>query len=197
MSLFSTKLQALKFVVKQSIFAFCLLLGTIAANAQSLTNAQLTTLKACINAVPEWAALPNNSDTASTIASGLNQTANPAWIVWRGDVSRDDVTGDGFDWTQVDNLTTGQARIWELIFQTQTGRINFGDAGKRAGISEAWKGTAAKVAVATFIFSQAKRSATSGEKCLSTGTGTTLSPAVMGYEGAFNYQQVEAARALP
>lgn len=46
MSLFSTKLQALKFVVKQSIFAFCLLLGTIVANAQSLTNAQLTTPKA-------------------------------------------------------------------------------------------------------------------------------------------------------
>ena len=46
MSLFSTKLQALKFVVKQSIFAFCLLLGTIVANAQSLTNAQLTALRA-------------------------------------------------------------------------------------------------------------------------------------------------------
>lgn len=184
-------------MIRRITIAAIALLAALAANAQSLTNAQLTTLKACINAAPEWAALPNNSDTASTIAAGLNQTANPAWIVWRGDLSRDDVTGDGFDWTQVDNLTTGQARIWELIFQTQTGRINFGEAGKRAGISEAWKGTAAKVAVATFIFSQAKRSATSGEKCLSTGTGTTVSPATMSFQGQISYVDVEAARNLP
>lgn len=171
-------------------------LSALAAQAQSLTSAQLATLKACINAVPEWAALPNDSDNAVTIAAGLNALASPAWIVWRTNVSRDDVTGDGFDWTQVDNLTAGQARIWELLFATETGRISFASAGKRAAISETWKGTAAKVAVATYVFSQAQRSATSGEKCLSTGTGSTASPATMGREGAIGWPDVQAARSL-
>ncbi|WP_196300870.1 hypothetical protein, partial [Streptococcus pneumoniae] len=81
-------------------------------------------------------------------------------IVWRTQVSRDDVTGDGFDWTQVDKLTVGQARIWDLIFSTQTGFISFAEPGKRAGIAEAWKGTAGKVAVATFVLNAGKRAAT-------------------------------------
>ena len=42
-----------------------------------------------------------------------------------------------------------------------------------------------------------KRTATRGEKLLSTGTGSTVSPATMGYEGTLTYQDVEAALALP
>ena len=170
------------------------LLVSFGAHAQSLTPAQQQTLKACINAVPAWAALPNDAVSAQTIADALNQPASPDWHVWRTDVSRDDVTGDGFDWTQVDNLTAGQARIWDLLFQTESGRISFASAGKRAAISEAWKGTAAKVAVATYVFSQARRTATAGEKCLSTGTGSTASPATMQIEGAIGYAAVQAAR---
>lgn len=176
--------------------AFVLCALAFGAQAQSLSNAQLATLKGCIDAVPEWSAMPNNSDTATTIAAGLNVNASPTWTVWRTAVTRDDVTVEGFDWTQVDNLTTGQARIWDLLFQTQTQTVNFGESGKRAAISETWKGTAAKVAVGVFVLNQAKRSATVGEKCLSTGTGSQGSPATIPRDFSFNYQDVQAARSL-
>lgn len=186
MLLFSTKLQALKFVVKQSIFAFCLLLGTIAANAQSLTNAQQAQLRTAACADVSTGRPAMLAGDAAGLRIWLNGAASPTFVVWRTAVSRDDVTGDGFDWTQVDNLTTGQARIWELLFQTETGRINFASAGKRAAISETWKGTAAKVAVGVYVLSQAQRPATVAEKVLATGTGSSGSPGTMTWEGSID-----------
>lgn len=159
-----------------------------------MTNEQLIKLRDYIATVPAWAAQPNNSDTAYAIAAELNQPASPAWTVWRRDVSRDDVSGDGFDWTQVDNLTVGQARIWDWLFDG--GSMNAGDSGKRAGIVECWKGTAAKVAVQVFVLGKCKRSAKLGEKVLSTGTGSEAAPAVLGYEGDISYPDVQAARNL-
>lgn len=159
-----------------------------------MTNEQLIKLRDYIATVPAWASQPNNSDTAYAIASELNQPASPAWTVWRSDVSRDDVSGDGFDWTQVDNLTVGQARIWDWLFDG--GSMNAGDSGKRAGIVECWKGTAAKVAVQVFVLGKCKRSAKLGEKVLSTGTGSDAAPAVLGYEGDISYPEVQAARNL-
>lgn len=48
----------------------------------ALTSPQLATLKAYINSVPAWAALPNDSDSALQIAASLNAPASPAWVVW-------------------------------------------------------------------------------------------------------------------
>jgi len=163
----------------------------------SLTTQQLQTLKTYIASVPALNTAPMNADGDQVIADALNAISAPDFFVWRTDVARDDVTGEGFDWTQVDNLTNGQARIWDLIFQTRSGTLSFADPGKRAGISECWKGTAAKVAVATFIFSKANRRAKVAERLLATGTGTAATPATMTFEGNINRDQVEAARLLP
>ena len=157
-----------------------------------MTNEQLIVLRDYIATVQEWAAMPNNSDTAYYIAGELNKPATPAWTVWRSDVARDDVSGEGFDWTQVDNLTVGQARIWDWLFDG--GTMDARDNGKRAGISECWKGTAAKVAVATFVLGKCKRDAKLGEKVLSTGTGSVAAPAVMTHEGDVSPSNVQAAR---
>lgn len=161
-----------------------------------MTPAQLTTLKAAIDADQVLSAYPNNSDGAFDMALYLDTASSPAFIVWRTNVSRDEVTAEGFDWTQVDNLTTGQARIWDLLFDNQSRAINAGDAGKRAGLAECWKGTAGKLAVGAFVLTKCKRTATKGERIFATGTGTELAPGTLVIEGAISYQDIAAARAL-
>lgn len=190
MNLTPTQLATLK-----TASAALLALASLAAQAQSLTNAQLTTLKACINAVPAWAELPLTSASAATIAAGLNKEANPAWVVWRSDVQEIEImSANGWDWTRVDNLSAGKARMWEWMFKF--GFANFGQSNIRAGVDAVWVGTAADLAVRAAVYTVAKRNATVGEKCLSTGTGTTVAPAVTGYEGAISTDAVQQAREL-
>lgn len=174
------------------------LLATLAANAQSLTNAQLTTLRACINAVPEWAALPNNSDTASTIAAGWNQTANPAWIVWRKNLPTLEI-GLVVNYVAVAAMTTANLDRVKTFYVMNPVTFDPARSDIRTYLADTFSGALGGQGQATRDALEAmyRRSATSGEKCLSTGTGTTVSPATMGYEGAITYQQVEAARALP
>lgn len=161
-----------------------------------MTPAQLLTLKAAIAADPVLNAYPNNSDGAFDMSIYLDGASSPAFIVWRTNVTRDGMTVEGFDWTQVDNLTTGQARIWDLLFDNSSRAINAGDLGKRAGLAECWKGTAAKVAVGTFVLSKCKRTATRGERIFATGTGSDATPGVLVIEGTIAYQHIVAARAL-
>lgn len=140
-----------------------------------MTPEQLQTLKAAIlNETDQAFVALRSAGETGAMAEWFNQPSTV--VVWRSRVARNDVTVDGFDWTQVDNLTTGQARIWDLLFAD--GPIDPSEAGKRAGIRECWKGTAGKVAVGTFVLTQCKRFATRGEAVFATGAGTTASPSV-------------------
>jgi hypothetical protein len=162
----------------------------------ALTTAQLQALKASIAADPVLSALPLTSASAQVIADAYNEPASPAYVVWRTSLSRHEAQSDGFDWTQCDNLTTGQARIWEWIFNT-TGSMNPSEPGIRSGITECWKGTAPKVAVATFVLGKCKRNASRAEKLFATGSGSTASPSTMAFEGALSSDDVQQARELP
>ena len=122
--------------------------------------------------------------------SNVMSAVDPAFYVWRTSISRRDCQADGFDWTQADNLTNGQARIWDWLFDGDAQTMNPSEPGKRAGVSECWKGTAAKVANATFVLTQCKRTATRVEKTLATGTGTVGSPATLTHEGGLSVQEV-------
>jgi hypothetical protein len=153
--------------------------------------AQLATLKAAILADPALLAKTSGVNTDyQFIASALSEPATPTFTVWKTRVSRSDVTGDGFDFTQVDNLTTGQARIFDWLFET--GDMNPSLVSRRAGIAEAWKGTAAKLAVQTYVLGQCKRPALRVEKLLATGTGSDAVPAVLGYEGGLQASDIGA-----
>lgn len=158
-----------------------------------LTAQQLATLKADILADPilsEWAA---TGRMASEIADAYNQLAAPEWIVWKTDVLVDEIMRNGMDWARVDNLSVGKARIWDWM-----GRLGTFDASRpniRAGIDATWMGTAADLAVRAVVYTHCKRAARRGEKVLSAGTGTTASPATMGYEGYLTYQDINAALA--
>lgn len=162
----------------------------------SLTTAQQTALKTYIDSVPEWAVLPNDSGSALTIAQALQAEASPDFIVWRSSVSKDEIMQNGFDWVQVDNLTVGKARIWDWMFDNGQKSFNPSKVNVRAGIDEAWKGTSAMLAVRATVYGHCKRKANILEKVLATGTGSTASPATMGYEGAVAYWDVQAARSL-
>src|SRR5574343_574256 len=140
-----------------------------------LTAQQLATLKAAILADPELAAQPMNSDGAFAIAAALNQVASPAFVVWKTDVSVDEIMRNGMDWARVDNLSVGKARIWDWM-----GRLGQFDASKpniRAGIDATWVGTAADLAVRAMVYTHCKRSATRAEKLFATGTGSDAAPA--------------------
>ena len=161
-----------------------------------MTPAQLATLKADIDADPTLSAFPANSDGAFAIAAIYNEEANPAWVVWRSSVTQDEIMQNGFDWTRVDNLGVGPARIWEWMFKNQATSFNPSKPNVRAGIEAVWKGTAADLAVRAAVYVHCKRNATRAEKLFSTGTGTDATPATMDFEGDLSYSTVEAARSL-
>lgn len=157
-----------------------------------MTPEQKLALKAAILADPVLNAYPTGSDGAYALAIALNEIAAPKFIVWKTDVSMDEIMRNGMDWTQVDNLSTGKARIWDWI--GRQGTFNASKLNIRAGIDECWKGTAALLAVRDAVYVHCKRPATVLEKLLATGNGTDISPATMSYEGQISYQEVEAAR---
>ena len=159
----------------------------------ALTTQQKQTLKAAIDADPALSSLPNNSDGAFAIAAILNLTATPDYVVWRTEVSGDEIMLNGFDWTQVDNLTVGKARIWDWMLRA--GSLNPSKPNIRAGIDATWVGNANALAVRAAVYVHCKRLATRAEKLLATGSGTDASPSTMTFEGLLGHQDVESARA--
>jgi len=160
-----------------------------------LTDAQKQMLKAAIEADQALAAQPINSDGAFVIADALNQPVAPDYIVWRTSVELEEITQNGFDWTLVDALNVGQARIWEWLFGNPSRTINPSKPNVRQGIANVWTGSAPKNAVQVAVLGHCKRKATRIEKLLATGTGSDASPATMGFEGPLSYQDVQDARA--
>jgi hypothetical protein len=144
-----------------------------------MTPAQIIAFRAALLAETDpaiVAARDTRNDTETARLYNLPST----FIVWKTMLSRLEAMGDGFDWTQVDNLTNGQARIWDYLFDNNERMLNPSDPSQRAAISECWKGTGAKVANATFVLGQSKGAATVGEKVFATGTGTTQTPGTYG-----------------
>lgn len=161
-----------------------------------LNAQQLVTLRAAIDADGALSALPNDTDSAFFIAAEFAKDANPAFIVWRTAVSQDEIMLNGFDWTRVDNLSNGAARVWEWMFNNEQRAFNPSKPNIRAGIEQVWRGTAQDLAVRAAVYVHCKRNATRLEKLFATGTGTDAVPGTMVVEGAVSYADVIAARYL-
>lgn len=157
-----------------------------------LTTEQLAVLRAAIDADATLSAYPKTGDGAYAIAALLNQEAVPAVVVWKTSVEADEVMRNGMDWTRVDNLTVGKARIWDWM--TRLGTFNPSKVNVRAGIDAAWVGTAADLAVRAQVYTHCKRNATRAEALFAVGNGTDASPSTMGFEGHLSYQDVVTAR---
>ena len=153
---------------------------------------QLQTLKAAILADPVLSAYPMNSDGSYAIAELLNKPAVPAFIVWKTDVSIDEIMRNGMDWARVDNLSVGKARVWEWLFDNGGKAINHSKANVRAGIDQTWVGTAADLAVRAAVYTHCKRPASRVERLFATGAGTDGSPGLMAFEGEITTSDVSA-----
>lgn len=158
----------------------------------SLTPAQIVIVKADILANTDTNSISSSSDGSYAIADIYNLPAVPAFYVWRTAVPVDEIMRNGMDWTRVDNLTIGKARIWDWL--TRLGNFDASKTNIRAGIDAAWVGTAADLAVRASVYGHCNRAATRLEKLLSTGLGTIAAPATLGREGSINYQLIDAVR---
>lgn len=162
----------------------------------TLTLAQKQTLKAAILADPVLAGQPMNSDGSFAIAAALNAVAVPTFFVWRSSVPVNDIMRNGFDWTRVDNLTIGKARIWDWMMRT--GVLDPSQANVRAGVLATF-GVAADLNTRLAVFTHFQRAATRLEQLFAVGSGTAateqgVGPATMVLEGAISYNDVQVAR---
>lgn len=176
----------------------------------SLTTAQYTTLKAdiaanantvLINGVPTAiSAVPVSPDNAAAVAVWYGGLVDPEYLVWKGSVTWDEIMQNGMDWTRVDNLSVGKARIWEWMFDNTSRTFNPSKPNIRAGIDAVWVGTAADLAVRDSVYGHCRRACTRVERLFVAATpngsgtrGSTANPDTLGYEGALDGSDVLAA----
>lgn len=163
----------------------------------ALTPAQQAAIKADILADPVLNAFPNTLDGAFAIAALYNQPAIPTFWVWRTSVTVTEIMQNGFDWTRVDNLTVGKARIWE--FMTAAGTVNPAQPNVRAGFEACFSVEAGDRPNRQAIYDHSVRPATRAEKLFATGTGAAptdhgIGPATMTFEGQLTFQDIDLAR---
>lgn len=160
-----------------------------------MTPAQLATLKAAILADPELAALPNTDDGNFTLAEMLTQPAAPAFIVWRPDVTADEIF-DQVRWTGTGGYiarSAGERDAFAVLMAR--GTLDFSKNRIRGAFDDIFSGAATEaVATRAAIAAVAKRPATRGEKIFATGTGTDADPAKL-TPITISPDDVEAARA--
>lgn len=111
----------------------------------------------------------------------LNAPSNPEFWVWKTAVDPLEIMQNGMDWTRVDNLSVGKARIWDWMTKLPT--FNPSKANIRAGIDATWVGTTADLAVRANVYTHCKRVATGAERLMATGTGTNEVPGLATFEG--------------
>ena len=153
----------------------------------SLTETQKTTLKAHILASADqevtdaWVG-GNNTGLAAIYNRDSAET------VWRTLVDKSEYCGSaGLDWTEVDNLSAGKARIWEWLTSYLTVAFNPADPNVRAGLSQAFgSGTTTRAN----LLALSVRLATIAEDVLATGTGTKT----MTFEGDLTLQDIRDIR---
>lgn len=164
----------------------------------ALTGPQKITLKAYIDSVPALASQPLVGEGPSNVAAVLNLDASPVFWVWRTfvpdaeiyEVTTEDATS--WSWTSFIGRSQGERDAWRQMVNMKGG-INAALANVRAGISDIFSGAGGS-AQRTHLLTIGRRKARQVEKVLATGTGSTASPATMGYEGPITPDEVADAR---
>jgi hypothetical protein len=171
----------------------------------TVTNIQLTTLKADILAAQDLSLLAGTPDGRYEIARLYTLPATPDFWVWRSSVSKEEFTGstgpDGttFNWTGAGFITRSQGErdAWRELFSV-TGHVNPSLANVRQAVADIFSGnTAPAPANRTHLLAVSRRKALRMEKLFAAGAGTTAAPATAGYEGTVSFADVDAALNLP
>lgn len=153
-----------------------------------LTTEQRATLKTAIEA-DQTANTMFVDGNLQGLADYMNEPASPEFIVGRTSVAQDEIMQNGFDWTRVDNLSVGPARVWEWMFANAARAINPSKSNVRAGIEAVWKGTAQDLAVRAAVYVHCKRPASRFERVFATGTGSSVGPGLAVVEGGVGYTE--------
>jgi len=150
--------------------------------------------------------IPNDSgDGNFAVASWYNLNASPDYWVWRTSVAKGEyvnsTSADGttFNWTGTGFIgrSQGERDAWREMFNG-TNVVNPSLPQVRQAFQDIFSGgTAPAPANRTHMAAISRRKAKNGEKLFATGTGSTASPAVMGYEGSISLQDVNSALNLP
>lgn len=156
----------------------------------ALTTQQLQSLKADIVADPVLGQLPNNFESAYQIADAMNTMASPDWYVWRSSVSGDELRNaiiGGGGATQLDALTASKR---DSLLWACSDTLTTSNASVRAALDD-FCGSQNTLKAA--LVAVQKRKARRIEKVLSTGTGSSASPATMDYEGTITVYDAKEA----
>lgn len=123
------------------------------------------------------------TETDNQVVGHLNALAIPNYLVWLTRVSRPLVQASAsFDWTRVDNLSVGKARIWDGMFNS-TDSMEPWRGNYRTGINAVWVGTQADLAVRDAVNAACQRPVTNFEKLFV--VQTTDGPSQTGNRGLF------------
>lgn len=151
-----------------------------------LTTTQLSTLKAVALADQTAASYINNGQD-SQLADWFNEQTSH--VVWRSaltpELARAAIIAGA---TQLDALTVGKR---DSLFWLCSGNLDVANAGVRAAIDDLC-GTQATLKAA--LVAAQKRTAKRAEQILASGTGTTVSPAALGWEGTISGNDASAIR---
>ena len=158
----------------------------------ALTPTQLPALKAAILADPVFSALPQNVDSAYTIAAEMSKPAAPSFVVWRTDVAAAEI-GDAWVGTDIDGMSSLNMQRLQLLLASSAGAaFNMARADRRAGFENPF-GTNASNASRVAMRAAWKRPANVVEKLFATGTGSDAAPATLAFEGGISYVDVFSA----
>ena len=157
----------------------------------TLTTAQLSTLKAYIEANPTWIAYSHDSDGAEQIARDLQATSSPLFVVWRTSVTEQEYTnypswqGTNWSWTVFIARSIAEKAGYERMFIG--GAIDPSKENIRDGFVDVFNGENAQLLHMSAV---SKRETNLLEELFATGTGTVNAPAVMEVEGSLTYKDI-------
>jgi hypothetical protein len=160
----------------------------------ALTPAQLTALQAAINAETDPTFVGyRNAGATGWMASWFNEAST--FVVWKTSVPVKEV-GDAINAAELAGLTAlNLQRLQAMCGDLSGGFINPANADRRSGFDDVFSGAGGqvtRVSLATLW----KRNATRGEKVFATGTGTTVAPGTLVYEGTISDSDVVRAISL-
>lgn len=171
--------------MKRIFLALTLLFTGWCTNAQQLTDAQITILRAAVCADATAASYQTTNDTAN-VRAWLNADATPTFTIWRKTYTTMQLRAAILRGsTQLDGLTVGKRDSLLWVAQAD---IDMTSATIRTALDDL---TGGQSILKASVIDGGKRAATRAEKALATGTGTGASPATSAIEGAISDQEAQ------
>lgn len=191
-------------MIRRFFFPILLALAAFGASAQTLTDPQLATLKAAINAETNAEFVDYRQQGAvGAMTDWLNQTSSPAYYVKRTALSRHEILtatsdqGTTFSWAGAAYITRsqGEREAFREMFNS-TGTVNPSLPSIVAAFADIFSG-AGGLTNRTHITNMSRRTATRVERLFAVGAGTQIGPSVLVFEGTLNPSDVIKAINLP